>query len=242
MLRGIDTAILAGAITFSGIGSTPQPARISENPIKPRIETVTSMASPSKTETPEPTFNQEAYIPNEEDATFISDISRFFLETASNPVFYQEMIDRYYGDFGTYFDIYKAPNEFGFKYTPFGIDNPVMINFYAREDKDTDINGEELTHTINTLYLTVDDDGTIFTPREDVDSFPLEYLPEIVEANFITLGMEGLEWQSNTTDPMRQIIFKEVVTPLTSYSIAGDTLGNLFLNTESTLPTSIDEQ
>lgn len=233
MRSGAREILLAGAVTFSGLGGLPQPTRaVIDTP------QLTTTAVRIGTENPTPVFNQEEYVPNEYDASQIENVMLLFMESSSNPDFITQMRDRYFSDFQDYFGIHKAPHEFGFQYSPFGKENPVIIDFYAKEDVATDTNGQEFTHTINTLSLTVGDDGTLLTPRIEVDSFPLDNLPEIVEANFITMGMDQVEWQADIADPIRQMIIKEVSTPASVFMMAGDTLGNLFMGSESYLPVS----
>ncbi len=187
-------------------------------------------------ETPALTFNQEAYTPTEGDAMQIQTIAGIFLEAGANPDFLRLMSNRFLNDFDKYFGILQTPNSFGFQYSPFGKDNPVGIDFYANEELLTDPDGKNYSYLTNTIYLTVGDDGTLFTPRVSVDLFPVETLPEMVEANIVMDGMESIEWESDLADPSRQIVLKEIRTPSTSYIAAGDTMGNLFLGTESITP------
>lgn len=239
MLSEIKGTVLAGAVTFSGLGGIPQTARVEANLPQPIIRT--NVGTSSGTETPIITFDQETYTPSEEDALQISSIMQVFLDAGTNPDFANLMNDRFFNDFDEYFGIFKAPKSFGFQYSPFGKNNPVGIEFIANEDIITDSDGNEFNYLTNAINILVGDDGTLFTPRVSVDLFPVETLPEMVEANIVMDGMESIEWESDLADPARQIVLKEVITSSTSYIAAGDTLGNLFLGTESITPASAEQ-
>ena len=238
MLRGLETTALVTAITFSGMGGIPAPTKAETDLLQPVVRTDASARLGS--ENPILTFDQEVYIPTEADALRISSITQIFLDAGANPEFTQLMTDRFFGEFEDYFGILKAPKAFGFQYSPFGKDNPVGIDFYANEELVSDSDGENFSYLTNTLNIIVGDDGTLFSPRGDVGLFPLEILPELVEANLVMDGMETVDWESDLADPSRQFVMKEVNTPLSSYVAAGDTMGNLFLGTESFTPISAE--
>lgn len=219
MRSEIKGALLAGVLTLSGMGGSPQPTRAETDTRTARLGT----------ETPTLVFNQEAYVPNESDGASISEISTIFLETSSNPQFFQQMLDRYYSEFDIYFDIYKAPNEFGFQYSPYGKDKPVLIDYAYYKGAE----GEDFVRSVSTLSLTVGDDGTLFTPREEVVSFLLEDLPEIIDSNFTgVIGVNGIEWETDLADPLQQAILTQVDTPMSSVLVGGNTQGQLFYGTE----------
>lgn len=239
MRQEIKGAILAGTLTISGMGGLPAPTKAETDLPHPIVQNNT--AARLGTENPTLTFDQEAYVPNEADFTQISSITQFFLDAGSNPEFQKQMNDRYFSEFENYFGILKGTNTFGFQYNPFGKNNDVIIDFYSHEEVVVNPDGEEFTYLTNTLNIKVGDDGTLHTPRESVDLFPLEFLPEIVEANIVMDGMEAMEWKSDLADPSRQFVLKEINTPFTSYVAAGDTMGNLFLGTESLTPVSVEQ-
>ena len=239
MRQEIKGAILAGAFTVSGIGGLPQPVR-AEAP-EPIVQPNTA-TSRLGAESPILVFNQETYVPTEADLEQINSITQIFLDAGANPDFTKLMTDRFFDEFDEYFGILKAPETFGFQYSPFGKDNPVGIDFYANEELVTNSDGVNFSHLTNTISIIVGDDGTLFSPRGDVELFPLEILPEIVEANLVMDGMEAVEWESDLADPARQFVLKEITTPFTSYVAAGDTMGNLFLGTESFTPISAESK
>lgn len=240
---------LAGALAFTGLGGIAAPAGAGEQPkqivetdkITPFPPSVEESVSNSKViiEFPkEPSvFNQEIYVPNEEQAQTIDAIVSSLLETSGNPGFYQEMLDRYFSDFESYFGILIGPNEFGFQYSPYGFDNPVIIDFYETDSLVTDEDGKEYLFVTNEMSLRVGSDGTLFTPASETDSFATDEIPEIIENNYQTAeGLEDLDWQKDSADPLGEVVYKDFSADNGSYFIAGDTQGNLYLSTESLLP------